>query len=77
MLVEKAAVGELWGRFNSVQEVAQQANGNLSTLQEKLDAIAVIMNQFQETSDYQLQAIAEMRQLITSLTQNQAPEFVS
>jgi chromosome segregation ATPase len=77
MLAEKAAVGELWGRLNLVQENAQQVTGDLSAIQEKLDAITVVMNQFQETSDYQLQAIAEMRQLITSLTQNQAPEFVS
>lgn len=77
MLAEKAAVGELWGRFNTMQEAVQQASDNLPAMQEKLDAIAGLMNQFQETSDYQLQAIAEMRQLINSLTQNQAPEFVS
>jgi len=76
-LAEKAAVGELWGRFNTIQDVVQQANDTLPVMQEKLDAIANLMNHFQETSDYQLQAIAEMRQLINNLSQNQAPEFVS
>lgn len=72
---EKGAVGEIWGRLNSYPDAMQFASRALPQLQENLEAVAGLMNQFQETSDYQLQAIAEMRQLISSLTQ--APEYAS
>nr|WP_206754918.1 MULTISPECIES: pilus motility taxis protein HmpF [unclassified Leptolyngbya] len=72
---EKGALGEIWGRLNSYPDAMQFASRALPQLQENLEAVAGLMNQFQEASDYQLQAIAEMRQLIGSLTQ--APEYAS
>jgi chromosome segregation ATPase len=74
---ERSAVGELWGRLNVYQDASQVAMGSLPELQDKLNAVAELMGQFQEASDYQLQAIAEMRQTISSLTQSQSPEFAS
>jgi len=38
-------------------------------VRQKLEAIAGILNQIQETGDYQLQAIAEMRQTLDVLNQ--------
>lgn len=77
VLAEQSAMGETWGRLNTVETVSQTATEQLPELQNQLNAVADLMGQFQEASDYQLQAIAEMRQTISSLTQSQAPEFVS
>lgn len=74
---QKAQAAELWGRVNSYQETLQPTQDNLNSLREKLEAIANLTAQFQETSDYQLQAIAEMRQTIEQLTSNQTPELAT
>ena len=77
LLEQKASTGELWGRVNAYQESLQLMQESASGLREKLDAIAQMMAQFQEASDFQLQAIAEMRQTIMSLSENRTPEFVA
>lgn len=74
---KKHETGELWGKVNAYQDSLQLAQDSLGSLKEKLEAIANVMGQFQEVSDYQLQAIAEMRQTILSVTQSQTPEFVA
>ncbi|MGG6295939.1 pilus motility taxis protein HmpF [Leptolyngbya sp. AN02str] len=74
---QKAAAGELWGRVNVYQDVMQMVHGSVDGLKEKLEAISGVMSEFQEASDYQLQAIAEMRQMIAVLTQSQTPEYVA
>lgn len=72
-----AEVAGLWARVNLYQEMLQPIQDRMNGLKQPLEGIAGIMGQFQETSDYQLQAIAEMRQLLASLTNAQAPEFIS
>lgn len=74
---QRATVGELWGKVNAYQETLQLSQDGIGGLRQKLEAIAGIMGQFQEASDYQLQAIAEMRQTILSLTENRTPEFAA
>ncbi|HIK39835.1 pilus motility taxis protein HmpF [Thermoleptolyngbya sp. M55_K2018_002] len=76
VLAQKAAVGEQWGKVNAYQEALALAQGGAGGIREKLELIGQILNQFQETSDYQLQAIAELRQIISSLTEQRTPEFV-
>jgi hypothetical protein len=55
----------------------QPIQDNLNGVREKLGAIAGMLAQFQETSDYQLQAIAQMRQILMTLMGNQAPELAA
>lgn len=74
---QKAQAAELWGRVNLYQETLQPTQDNLNSVKEKLEAIANLTAQFQEASDYQLQAIAEMRQTIERLTSNQTPELAT
>jgi chromosome segregation ATPase len=74
---QKASVGELWGKINAYQETLELNQGGVDGLKQKLEAIASVIGQFQEVSDYQLQAITEMRQMISTLTQSQTPEFVA
>ena len=39
----------------------------MDDLRQKLDGMAASVSQFQEAGDYQLQAIAEVKQLVSSL----------
>jgi chromosome segregation ATPase len=74
---QKAQAAELWGKVNTYQETLQPTQDNLNSLKERLEAIANLTAQFQETSDYQLQAIAEMRQTVEQLTNQPAPELAT
>jgi chromosome segregation ATPase len=71
----KASAAELWGKVNLYQETLQPSQDSLNQIRQKLEAIADALNQIQETGDYQLQAIAEMRQTIGSLLQS--PELAA
>ncbi len=61
-------VAEIWGRVNLYQEMLQPVQDGVDALRQRLESIAGIMSQVQEAGDYQLQAIAEMRQIIVNLT---------
>ncbi len=65
---QRTTAAELWGKVNLYQETLQPMQDNLDGLKQKLEAITGLMAQFQEASDYQLQAIAEMQQKILHLT---------
>ncbi|MEB3336178.1 MAG: pilus motility taxis protein HmpF [Leptolyngbyaceae bacterium] len=67
------ALGELWGQTNTYQETLQPTQDHMNELRNKLDAIAGILGQVQEAGDYQLQTIAEMRQVFANLIN--APAF--
>jgi DNA repair exonuclease SbcCD ATPase subunit len=71
----RASVAELLGKVNLYQETLQPRQDGLNEIQQKLEAIADALSQIQETGDYQLQAIAEMQQMISSLIQS--PEFAA
>lgn len=74
---QRASVAEIWGKVAAYQELLQPSQDSINGLKANLETIGNLMAQFQEASDYQLQAIAEMRQLITALTNNPAAEFVA
>jgi len=71
----RASAAELLGKVNLYQETLQPRQDGLNEIQQKLEAIADALSQIQETGDYQLQAIAEMQQMISSLIQ--LPEFAA
>lgn len=71
----RASAAELLGKMNLYQETLQPRQDGLNEIQQKLEAIADALSQIQETGDYQLQAIAEMQQMISSLIQS--PEFAA
>ncbi|GAB4378798.1 MAG: pilus motility taxis protein HmpF [Elainellaceae cyanobacterium] len=65
---QTAAAAELWGRVNVYRETLQPIQDNLNELKQKTEAIASVMTQFQEASDYQLQALHEMQDTVLQLT---------
>jgi chromosome segregation ATPase len=71
----KESAAQLFGRVSLYQETLQPRQDGLNEIRQRLEAIADALNQIQETGDYQLQAIAQMRQTINSLLLS--PEFVA
>jgi len=71
----KESAAQLFGRVSLYQETLQPRQDGLNEIRQRLEAIADALNQIQETGDYQLQAIAEMRQTINSLLLS--PEFAA
>lgn len=76
-LAQRATASELWGKVNVCQDSLLPIQDGAIGLKERVEGIASVMEQFQEVSDYQLQAIAEMRQVILTLTGSSTPEFVA
>ncbi|MBR8838661.1 MAG: pilus motility taxis protein HmpF [Stigonema ocellatum SAG 48.90 = DSM 106950] len=74
LLSLRTATAESWGRINLYQETLQPLQDGIDGLKHKLQAIAEALAQVQETGDYQLQAIARMRQILLSLISQ--PELV-
>lgn len=71
----KESAAQLFGRVSLYQETLQPRQDGLNEIRHRLEAIADALNQIQETGDYQLQAIAQMRQTINSLLLS--PEFAA
>jgi len=72
----KAAAAEQWGRVNLLQEMLQPVQDAVNEVREKLEAIAHLTTQFQETSNYQLQTISEMQQTVQALG-DQSPQLAA
>ncbi len=68
LLDRRSAAAETWGRVNLYQEMLQPIQDNVDGLRQRLDGMAGTVTQFQETGEHQGQAIAEMRQILASLT---------
>nr|WP_199315732.1 pilus motility taxis protein HmpF [Nostoc sp. PCC 7120 = FACHB-418] len=66
LLSLKTATAECWGRINLYQEALQPIQDCVDELRQKLQGIGESLAQIQETGDYQLQTIAEIRQTINS-----------
>jgi len=64
----RSSIAEKWGNINTTQEILELLQNNVNDFKQKLDAIANLMGKFQETSDYQLQSINEMQQVVQSLS---------
>jgi septal ring factor EnvC (AmiA/AmiB activator) len=71
----KASAAELSGKVSLYQETLQPQQDSLNEIRQKLEAIAAALTQIQETGDYQLQAIAQMRQTIEGLIES--PEMAA
>ncbi|MEH2206312.1 MAG: pilus motility taxis protein HmpF [Nostoc sp.] len=67
LLSLRRTTAELSGRVNLYQEALQPIQDSLDGLRQKLQGIAESLDQFQETGDYQVQAIAQLRHTLQSL----------
>jgi chromosome segregation ATPase len=73
----RAAAAELWGKVNLAQEVLAALQAQAQAVRERVQTISDLLAKFQESGDYQLQAIAEMQHLISQLTHQSAHEFAT
>ncbi|MEH2331505.1 pilus motility taxis protein HmpF [Nostoc sp.] len=67
LLSLRRTTAEYYGRVNLYQEALQPIQDSLDGLRQKLQGIGESLDQFQETGDYQVQAIAQMRHTLQSL----------
>ncbi len=67
LLSLRTVTAECWGRVNLYQETLQPIQDSLDGLRQKLQNIGESLAQVQETGDYQLQTISEMRQTLQNL----------
>ncbi|MEM7772776.1 MAG: pilus motility taxis protein HmpF [Cyanobacteria bacterium P01_A01_bin.37] len=65
---QRASVAEKWGNINTTQQMLETLQNSVNAFREKLDAIANLTGKLQETSDYQLQSISEMQQVVQALS---------
>jgi chromosome segregation ATPase len=68
----RSQAAELWGKVNIYQEMLQPMQDKLDETKQRLEAMAGAINQIQETANYQLQSVAEMRQVMMNLMNGQA-----
>jgi chromosome segregation ATPase len=69
LLASQTQAAELLAKVQLYRETLQPSQDNLNGIRQKLEAVVGVLNQIQETGDYQLQAIAEMRQMLNGLTE--------
>ncbi len=67
LLSLRRTTAECCGRVNLYQEALQPIQDSLDGLRQKLQGIGESLDQFQETGDYQAQAIAQLRHTLQSL----------
>ncbi|HEY9909305.1 MAG TPA: pilus motility taxis protein HmpF [Thermosynechococcaceae cyanobacterium] len=65
---QRSSLAENWGRVNLYQELLQPLQDGIDGLRQRLEGTAGAIVHVQESGDHQLQAIAEMRQVLISLT---------
>ncbi len=63
---KRVQAADLWGAVNLYQEMLQPVQDQVNGVRQHLEAIANGLNQIQETGDYQLQSIAQLRQTLSS-----------
>ncbi|NJM85730.1 MAG: hypothetical protein HC839_06655 [Leptolyngbyaceae cyanobacterium RM2_2_21] len=74
---KRSEVARLFGRLELREELLQPIQEQLGAVRQGLETLSQQVAQFQEASDYQLQAIAEMRQTIYSVAGEQSPEMAT
>ncbi|WP_293111960.1 pilus motility taxis protein HmpF [Moorena sp. SIO4G3] len=74
-LSNQVKVAQLWGKVHLYEKTLQPLQDGLNELRQKLDAIANALNHIQKTGDSQQQAIAQISQIISSLSQS--PELAA
>ncbi|MBH8563627.1 hypothetical protein I8748_15750 [Nostoc sp. CENA67] len=67
LLSLRTATAECWGRVRLYEEALQPIQDSLDGLRHKLQGVGESLAHVQETGDYQLQTISEMRQTLQSL----------
>ncbi|BAZ48991.1 hypothetical protein NIES4103_16020 [Nostoc sp. NIES-4103] len=67
LLSLRTATAECWGRVRLYEEALQPIQDSLDGLRHKLEGVGESLAHVQETGDYQLQTISEMRQTLQSL----------
>ncbi|MBD2526476.1 pilus motility taxis protein HmpF [Nostoc sp. FACHB-133] len=67
LLSLRRTTAECCGRVNLYQEALQPIQDSLDGLRQKLQGIAESLDQFQETGDHQVQAIAQLRHTLQGL----------
>lgn len=75
LLERRTVAAETWGKVNLYQEMLQPIQDGIDGLRQRLEGIAGSMAQVQESGDYQLQAVADLRQILVGLTN--APELAA
>lgn len=66
---QKMAAAELWATANRTQEILQPLQERISEARAKLEALSDLTHQDRETSESQAQAIASLKEIISSLSQ--------
>ncbi|NET82457.1 MAG: hypothetical protein F6J94_11110 [Moorea sp. SIO1F2] len=74
-LSNQVKVAQLWGKLHLYEETLQPLQDGVNELRQKLDAIANALNHIQKTGGSQQQAIAQISQIISSLSQS--PELAA
>lgn len=68
LVASRGTVAELWGRVNLYQEMLEPVQNSLNGLRQKLEGTTGVLNQVQEAGDRQAEAIAQLREMLASLT---------
>ena len=74
---QRTEIGALEGRVQVLSESMSPLQNQADGLRQQLDVMTASVSQFQEASDYQLQAIAELKQLVSSLVTEDSSTVVS
>ncbi|MEB3213153.1 MAG: pilus motility taxis protein HmpF [Leptolyngbyaceae bacterium] len=64
----RSGIAEKWGDINTTDHLLKTLQESVTSFKGQLEAIANLVGKFQETSDYQLQSISEMQQVVQSLS---------
>jgi chromosome segregation ATPase len=72
-----SGMGVLEGRIQLLSEMLALLQEKHDGMRQKLDDMSDSLSKFQEAGDYQLQAIAEVKQLVSTLASNDASEAMS
>lgn len=67
LVSRRAAAAQMWGKVGLYEEMLQPVQDRLNEVRSSLEGAANNLNQVQETGDYQLQLIAQLRQFIQGL----------
>ncbi|WP_293101112.1 pilus motility taxis protein HmpF [Moorena sp. SIOASIH] len=74
-LSNQVKVAQLWGKVHLYEETLQPLQDGVNEIRQKLDAIANALNHIQKTGGSQQQAITQISQIISSLSQS--PELAA
>jgi chromosome segregation ATPase len=74
---QQAAIGAVEGRAQMLAELMAPLQSGTDSLRQKLEATSATLSQFQEASDYQLQAISDVKQMVSTLAAGDPSQAVS